>query len=172
MSRVTRTAVVVVLLTFAAAPAYAEELRLAVNGGLFNVKQTDDAPLELGVELQLRPLDYRFIPDLAHVRWVLGAAATADDAFWGYAGLRSDFELPARWWLGVGLAVSAFEKGDGLDLGATLEFRSSIEIAREIGERSRLGLILHHLSNASLYESNPGSESLLLSWSFGLGRGP
>jgi hypothetical protein len=34
----------------------------------------------------------------------------------------------------------------------------------------RLGLSLYHLSNADLYHRNPGSESLVLSYTAALGR--
>ncbi|MEO1368100.1 MAG: acyloxyacyl hydrolase [Acidobacteriota bacterium] len=47
-----------------------------------------------------------------------------------------------------------------------LERNSSIDIAYQWDNGSRLGLSLYHLSNASIYESNPGSESLILTYSF------
>jgi hypothetical protein len=45
-----------------------------------------------------------------------------------------------------------------------IEFRSGIELSRRLGERSRLGVSFFHLSNAALYNFNPGSESLVLTY--------
>ena len=40
-------------------------------------------------------------------------------------------------------------QGDGLDLGYGLEFRSQLEIAYRFDNRSRLGVAVSHMSNAS-----------------------
>ena len=64
------------------------------------------------------------------------------------------------WWRG---------KTDELDLGHGLEFRSQIEFAYRFDDRSRLGLAVSHSSNASLGDTNPGTETLMLNYSFPLG---
>ena len=46
-----------------------------------------------------------------------------------------------------------------LDLGHELEFRSQLEIAYRLDNRSRIGLALSHYSNASLGDANPGTET-------------
>ncbi|HSN88855.1 MAG TPA: acyloxyacyl hydrolase [Thermoanaerobaculia bacterium] len=45
-----------------------------------------------------------------------------------------------------------------------VEFRSGVELAWRLNERSRIGLCLYHLSNGGLYDFNPGTESLILSY--------
>ncbi len=46
-----------------------------------------------------------------------------------------------------------------------MEFRSQIEFAYRFDDRSRLGVAVSHMSNASLGESNPGTESAMLYYS-------
>ena len=46
-----------------------------------------------------------------------------------------------------------------LDLGHSVEFRSQIEFAYRLDNRSRLGMAISHYSNASLGNTNPGTET-------------
>jgi hypothetical protein len=55
-----------------------------------------------------------------------------------------------------------YEEGDGKDLGGPVEFRSGLEVAVRAGARWWVGLSYYHLSNAVLYDRNPGEESLVL----------
>lgn len=64
------------------------------------------------------------------------------------------------WWRG---------KTDKLDMGHAIEFRSQLEVAYRFDDRSRLGLSISHYSNASLGDDNPGTESILLNYSYPLG---
>lgn len=65
-------------------------------------------------------------------------------------------------------AVGAYEDGDGKDLGGTLEFRSAVELSYRLDDRARLGLAFDHISNASIYDDNPGTESLVLMYAIPL----
>ena len=113
-----------------------------------------------GLEYRLRSRAWDLVP-------VLGAAATEDGAFWAYAGLRRPFRFGRGWRLTPGFAVSLYEEGStGKDLGGPLEFRSSIELSHRFGRGSSLGLVFYHLSNSSIYDDNPGSNSLILTWAF------
>ena len=51
-----------------------------------------------------------------------------------------------------------------------LEFRSQIEFAYRFDDRSRLGLAVSHMSNASIANENPGTESAILYYSVPLSR--
>ena len=55
-----------------------------------------------------------------------------------------------------------------LDLGYALEFRSQLEAAYRFDDRSRLGMAIGHYSNASLGDSNPGTEFLTVYYSIPL----
>ena len=62
--------------------------------------------------------------------------------------------------------ASIFEEGDGKDLGGTVEFRSGFEISYRFDSGSRFGVYFYHLSNARIYDDNPGSNSVGLVWAF------
>ncbi|MBO6784517.1 MAG: acyloxyacyl hydrolase, partial [Alphaproteobacteria bacterium] len=51
-----------------------------------------------------------------------------------------------------------YADGNGKDLGHTIEFRSQLEIGYRFDDRSRLSFAVSHISNASLGDSNPGTE--------------
>jgi len=91
-----------------------------------------------------------------------GLFATTDGAVYGYAGFRVDLFFGNRFVLTPSTAVGAFKRGGGKQLGSVLEFRSGVELAYRFDDRSRLGVGLFHLSNASVGSRNPGEESLLV----------
>lgn len=53
-------------------------------------------------------------------------------------------------------------QGDGIDLGGPVEFRSGIELGYEARNGMRFGLGYDHRSNAGLYGSNMGLETVHL----------
>jgi lipid A 3-O-deacylase len=147
------------LLLLAPPPAQATNgIELAPSLGIFDVGKGEKAA-EAGLELRWRAI-------WRGLRPAAGFMVTSDEAAYVYAGARYDFPLSKRWWITPSFAAGAYHQGDGKDLGKTLEFRSGLEVAYQITERSRLGVTLYHLSNASLSDWNPGSESLIASWSF------
>jgi hypothetical protein len=96
--------------------------------------------------------------------------ATTDSAFYGYGGIRLDVFLGRRWVFTPAFAAGLYSDGDGKDLGHVVEFRSAVEIAYRFDDRSRLGLSLYHLSNASLSDSNQGTEVVTLHYSYPLDK--
>jgi lipid A 3-O-deacylase len=58
------------------------------------------------------------------------------------------------------LAVGLYQGNGDIDLGGPVEFRSSLDISRAFGKRLRIGVELYHISNARLYERNPGINAL------------
>jgi lipid A 3-O-deacylase len=142
----------------------------AFSAGKFDIAR-DEKPVEAGIEYRFRPFrlwSVRLTP-------MAGLSATEDGNAWIYAGLRYDFDLSARWVLTPNFAVSLYDQGgDGKDLGHVVEFRSGLEISCRLGKDHgsgpvgpRLGLLFYHLSNASLSEVNPGSNSLVLTLALG-----
>ncbi len=152
-------ALVVGVLLLCAATASAQNRRPAIqlSGGVFNVGKTPtqaEAGVELRAPIRLWRLDFAG-----------GVAATEEGSYWGYLGLRRDFDASPRLVVALGLAVAGYEQGDGKDLGGSVQFRSSIDFGYRTTDRTRLGLTVHHLSNAGLEEFNPGSNSVLLTYS-------
>ena len=89
-----------------------------------------------------------------------GITGTSKDALFGYAGLRADLDVTERWRLTPGFAVGAYERNGDIDLGGPVEFRSSLDISRALGNGTRVGIELYHISNARLYDRNPGVNAL------------
>ncbi len=142
----------------AAAPASANEY-LSLNVGEFNALRTKDNALQYGIEYRGEELKYNLHP-------ILGAFGTSDGSAYAYAGLNWDITiLPQQLYLIPNFAVGAYRKGGGRDLGGTLEFRSGIELDYQFTNQHRLGVALNHLSNASIYDRNPGEESVLVTYS-------
>jgi lipid A 3-O-deacylase len=79
-----------------------------------------------------------------------------------YAGISLDIFLGNRIVVRPSFAPSYYHQGAGQDLGKKLEFRSAIEFAYRFDDRSRLGVEVYHMSNASLGNINPGEESINL----------
>lgn len=163
--RTLASALVAIALAFAA-PARAGETpnMLDVSAGVFDM-------LDDGSAAEFR-LEWRGRPMLGWLRPMVGVMGTSDAAAYGYAGLA--FEL---WWfdkrvvLTPSAAVGAYHKGDGKDLGHTLEFRTGAALHYRFDNDSRLGISLHHLSNAGISKNrkNPGSESLMITYAWPIG---
>ena len=77
-----------------------------------------------------------------------------------YAGISLDIFFGNRIVVRPSFAPGYYHQGGGEDLGYKLEFRSAIEVAYRFDDRSRLGLEVYHMSNASLGNINPGEESI------------
>lgn len=149
-----------------AASAHAQS-RLSVNAGIFDTGKAfgyhdgteDDTAALFGAEYQGNPFYRQLAP-------MIGAFVTTDGGAYGYGGFLWPFEVAPRWYLIPEVAVGAYAHGGGKDLGGVLEFRSGLEVAYELDNKARVGLGFHHLSNASIYEDNPGVETLTVHYSF------
>jgi hypothetical protein len=125
--------------------------------GLFDVIQEEEA-WEVGV-------DYQFaeVPKLWRIAPLIGLGGTTDGGAFAYGGVRRAIELgDTSWYLVPKFAVTLFTRGDGKDLGQTLQFRSGMEVLHELRSGLRVGFGWYHISNASMDEVNPGANSLLL----------
>lgn len=107
-------------------------------------------------------------------RWWLfkpfaGATVTTDAVFFPYAGVLSDFYFGNRIVVSPSVAAGPYLRGGGKDLGHVFEIRSAIEVAYRFDNRSRIGLMFYHISNAGLGDDrNPGAEALSLTYSIPL----
>lgn len=141
----------------------------AFSAGVFDLVESDRA--EAGVELRFASRPLRLFGRDWLLEPALGAMANEDAAYYGYLALRLPIELGGRWRATPFFGTGIYSAGDGLDLGGALEFRSGLEISARLGERSGLGLSYYHLSNAGIYDPNPGAESLVLVLAVRPGRG-
>ena len=107
--------------------------------------------------------EYRFVPVWRDLRPIVGFNATAREDWYVYAGVRYFFRISEVWRFDPTFAVGYFEPGGGIELGGSLEFRSGFELSRRMSERIRFAIGFAHLSNARIYRSNPGTETVSLS---------
>ena len=135
---------------------------LSFRTGAFDINDNDTTGL-LGVEYRS---DFKkfFLTPMA------GGFVTAKGGLYGYGGVFVDLFLWRRLVLRPSFAVGAYADGNGKDLGGVLEFRSAIALAWRFDDRSRLGVEFSHLSNAGIYDTNPGTENLTVNYSVPLDR--
>lgn len=86
-------------------------------------------------------------------------------AYYLFADLRRDFYLSPDWIITPSFGAGFFDGRGALNLGYDLEFRSALALFYHFNSRQRLGLSFSHLSNASLSDYNPGTETLSLVFS-------
>jgi hypothetical protein len=147
-----------------AAPATGDELSVAL--GWDGVDSGADGAAAILVswapDLSVALGPVRFGPfaaaqvDLDRDGWIgAGVLASIEP---GLSGLR----------LHASVAPGLYARGNGEDLGGPIEIRSAIGLSLPIAERWRIGIEAAHLSNADIYDSNPGSESVLASvtWTY------
>ncbi len=117
---------------------------IALGAGAFDVTPSHHRDSKTTAELRA---EYRF----GDVFWILspfiGTAGTTDGAFYGYGGFGVDVNF-----------------GPNVVLTPN-EFRSGAELAWRFADTSRLGVAVHHTSNAGLTKVNPGEQSILLMYS-------
>ncbi len=131
---------------------------LSVGGGYFDWNRQKAPAAEFRLEYRSDKKFWIFKP-------LGGIMATSDGAFYGYAGIGVDVFLGSRVVVTPSFAPGYYNAGGGLDLGHGLEFRSQIEFAYRFDDRSRLGVAVSHMSNASIGDTNPGTESVILYYS-------
>ncbi len=145
------------ILAVGAAPLAATEL--VASGGAFNLS-SDKSEAEAGVGARFAPRAWGIAPEV-------GVAASGEGAYWVFVGVRRDFAVGSGVWaLAPFWGVALYEEGSGRDLGGAVEFRSGFELSRPFGRGRRVGLAFYHLSNAGLYDINPGANSLVVTWAW------
>ena len=130
------------------------------GGGWYNMGGARD-PGQVDVEWRSSPRKtYK-------LRLNAGAMVNGNDDAYVYFGLKRDYQFgEGPWGFSLGLAGGYFDHGYGVNLGGPFQFRTSGEFYVELGQRSRLVLGLAHLSNAYIYDENPGTNSLILLYGF------
>ena len=157
--------VVLGLVGFATPAALAgeEPAFLAFGAGVYDVFD-DHTTAEFRLEYRSDIRFWKFAP-------FIGAMTNAEGALYGYAGLGLDIFLGDHFVVTPNAAFGAYYDGSSKDLVGTLEFRTGGEFAYRFNDASRLGLAFNHISNASIYDSNPGTESLVIMYALPLGIG-
>lgn len=137
----------------------AQQSYLVPYVGWFDVTQGDNAAAQFGMEYRMKPFAY-------NVRPGFGANVSSDGSLYGYGGLFWDIALAGGgFYLTPNFVAGLYSKGDGKNLGGPIEFRSGLELSYVLpNSKSRVGLAFNHISNASIYDRNPGAETLLVNY--------
>lgn len=145
-----------------AEPSHADDPSfLAVGAGYYDPLHDADAA-EFRLEYRSRYRWWLFKP-------FAGVTATTNPAAFAYGGVLTDFYFGNRIVVTPSVAAGPYLRGNGKDLGHVFEIRSGLEIAYRFNDRSRIGLIFYHISNAGLGDDkNPGAEALSLTYSIPL----
>ena len=135
---------------------------LALSAGGFDVNDNETAA-EARIEFRWNRKFLGFKP-------MIGLLGNSKGGIYGYGGINFDVYLGRRWVLMPNFAVGGYRRGASKNLGNVLEFRSGLELAYRFDDRSRLGVAISHISNASISDNNPGTESLVLTYSIPIGN--
>lgn len=128
---------------------------LSFSVGYFDANERDEDAVDLRFEYRHDERLWIFKP------W-FGIEATSDLSVWGGGGVLIDLYFGRRFVVTPSFGAGGYIKGNGKDLGSAIEFRSQIEAAYRFDDRSRLGVALSHISNASIGSDNPGVEIVSL----------
>ena len=131
---------------------------LSAGVGYFDWNRQKEPAAELRVEYRSDRKVWIFKP-------LAGLMATSDTAVYAYAGIGVDVFFGRRVVVTPSFAPGLYFKNGGYDLGHVVEFKSQLEVAYRFDDRSRLGLAISHISNASLGDANPGTESAIVYYS-------
>ena len=153
-------------LSIAPAPAMADDPAfISFGGGSYDWNRKKDEGTEFRVEYRH---DEKF---LGALKPFVAVAATTTDSYFAGAGVLMDIYLGRRLVLTPSFAPHFYSGGNTkLDLDYAIEFRSQLELAYRMDDRSRIGIAVSHYSNASLGKTNPGTESAILYYSMPLSQ--
>ncbi len=136
---------------------------MTFGAGIFDFAKTDPASVEGRIE-------YRWGQKLWVFGPTVGVLANTDGGVFGYVGTYLDIRI-APIVLTPSLGFGAWHEGDSKDLGGNFPFiHVALDIAYAFDSGMRLGVKLAHISNAYTHSSNPGQESVLLTFSLPLGN--
>jgi lipid A 3-O-deacylase len=138
-----------------------EPPRIAFELGAFDIVPSphpDSHPaVDFGLEYRWGDVLWAFAP-------FIGAMGTTRASGYEYFGLGLDINFGPNWVLTPNAAAGVYERGDGTRLGSWWEFRTGAELDYKLSDGSRIGVAVHHMSNAGLTKENPGEESAVLVW--------
>lgn len=132
------------------------------GAGAFNIQNHNGA----GRQAEGR-IEFRYGRKLFYIGPALGLLATSKGGVYGYGGFYSDITYRG-FVITPMMGLGGYHRGGSEDLGGTLQFRLSLNVAYELSNRTRLGVQFAHLSNADSEASNPGDNELLVTYAIPL----
>lgn len=113
-----------------------------------------DWPYAIDVTYRIRPLGTWRIAPAAGIE-----AATGGARFY-YVQVQRDFRIDDRWLVIPAFGLGFFQDGGDLQLGHSLQFRTSLSFGYRLRARWRAGVTFTHISNAGMEDGNPGTEEM------------
>lgn len=107
--------------------------------------------------------EYRYGKKLFFIGPVIGIMANTQGGVFGYGGIYADIKF-GNWVATPSVTAGGYRQGGSKDLGGIFQFRSSFTLAYQFGWGGRLGVRIAHISNAHIYDKNPGENELLLTY--------
>ncbi len=139
--------------------------RLSLGGGIYNfMKHGSDGFNQSSIGYNAELFSGKRIGNV--VRPFIGFLGTDESAYYGYFGLSVDlyFAKCKCFVITPSLAVGAYEDGDQIRMGNTIEFRSGGDFMYRFRNNVRVGVGVFHISNAGLGYRNPGSEQVIFKY--------
>lgn len=145
----------------------ADQLQLGV--GAFDVIANEgrDKGVRNGGTVPEGRIEYRLGEKLYGIGPLLGLSVNGNGGVYGYAALYSDLRL-GHWYLSPSAGLGGYDRGSGKELGSTFLFHLGLDAGWRFDDGSRVGLKMTHISNAYLFEDNPGNESALVTYTIPL----
>lgn len=150
------------------ATAY-DEQQLSLGLEFFDWNDADNSNDDsFGGNIEYRSADSHVedLIGLENISLIAGADISGKKDVYGYAGLLYDWNFYDDFSLVPSVAAGFYHQDGGQDLGGSFNFRTAIELNYAITQDSRIGIAVSHISNASLYNDNPGIENATISYSF------
>jgi hypothetical protein len=118
---------------------------------------------ESGTSAEARA-EFRYGKKLFYIGPAIGVLGNTSGGIFGYAGVYGDLALGPHIILTPLAAVGAYRRGGSEDLGGAFAFRLSANLAYQFDNLSRVGMQFAHISNAGIYNRNPGENELLVTY--------
>ena len=135
-------------------------LSLTIFAGQIGVADSLQQPELFGIEIQYSSFevyDFKILP-------ALGYSESQGGSRYSYINFRHDFWLDNHWVLTPMWGFGHFEDSAEVMLGHEFEFISGLELAYELPQKFRIGIHISHISNAGISSTNPGTETVELSF--------
>lgn len=107
--------------------------------------------------------EFRYGKKLFFIGPVIGIMANTQGGVFGYGGIYADIKY-GNWVATPSVTAGGYRQGGSKDLGGIFQFRSSFTLAYQFDWGGRLGVRLAHISNAHIYDNNPGENEILLTY--------
>ena len=138
--------------------------RLSLGGGIYNfMKHGSDGFNQSSTAYNIELFSGRKMANF--IRPLIGFLGTDESAYYAYFGLSDLYFFDCKCFvLSPSLAVGAYEDGDQIRMGNTIEFRSGGDFMYRFRNNVRVGVGVFHISNAGLGYRNPGSEQIIFKY--------